>query len=198
MLFRSAGVFLKFGLELVFAIRDDVAIAGAMTVVFLALSAWPRGARIMPPLIGALLVGALVIAITGRFHPSQAIAFEIARPNLYLPAFSTQAMVELVLPLAITVLAVQNGQGFAVLKAAGHQPPLNAITTACGAGSIVAGLVGCSSTCLTGPVSAIISGGGEARRHYTAGLMVALLALVFGLFSPMFTRSMLEIGRAHV
>ena len=41
-------------------------------------------------------------------------------------------MVELVVPLAITVLIVQNGQGFAVLKSAGHTPPVDAVTVACG------------------------------------------------------------------
>ena len=44
-------------------------------------------------------------------------------------------MVELVVPLAITVLVVQNGQGIAVLTAAGHEPPVNAITVACGVGA---------------------------------------------------------------
>ena len=36
-------------------------------------------------------------------------------------------MAELVVPLAITVLVVQNGQGIAVLTAAGHDPPVDSI-----------------------------------------------------------------------
>ena len=44
------------------------------------------------------------------------------------PVWSLAAMIELVVPLAITVLVVQNGQGFAVLQAARHQPPVNAAT----------------------------------------------------------------------
>jgi predicted benzoate:H+ symporter BenE len=52
----------------------------------------------------------------------------IARPNFYWPEFSWAAMVELVLPLTITVLAAQNAQGFVVLEAAGHKPPINAVT----------------------------------------------------------------------
>ena len=38
----------------------------------------------------------------------------------------------LVVPLAITVLVVQNGQGAAVLTAAGHKPPVDAAAIACG------------------------------------------------------------------
>ena len=43
--------------------------------------------------------------------------------------------------LAITVLAAQNAQGFAVLETAGHAPPVNAVTAACGLGSLVAASV---------------------------------------------------------
>jgi benzoate membrane transport protein len=193
-----AGVFLRFGLDLVFAVRDDFWIAAPMIAVFLVLSAAPRLARFMPPVIGALIVGGISVAVLGAFHPAVAMEWALARPNVYVPEFSAQAMIELVIPLAITVLAVQNGQGFAVLKSAGHEPPLNAIAVACGAGSIIAGFVGTSSTCLTGPVSAIISSSGERQRHYTAALMVGLLALAFGLASPMFTRLMLATPPAFI
>jgi len=186
-----AGVFLRFGLGLVYAVRDELWIAAPMIGAFLALAASAAWSRRLPPLIGALLVGAAAIAILGRFHPHGSALHTFAHPNLYAPAFSWRAMVELVIPLAITVLVVQNGQGIAVLNAAGHTPPINAITVACGAGSILAALVGTVSTCLTGPVNAIISGSGERHRHYTAGLAVGVLALAFGLFAPVFTRLML-------
>jgi len=100
-------------------------------------------------------------------------------------------MFELVVPLAITVLAVQNGQGIAILRANGHQPPVNAITAACGVGAIVTGLVGSVSTCLTGPVNAVLAGSGEKDRQYTAALFFCLLAMLFGLLAPFFTRLLL-------
>lgn len=193
-----AGVFLRFGLGLVAAVRDDFWIAAPMIVAFVALGASAGWSRRLPPLIGALLVGAAAVAVSGRFHPSGEALHAFAHPNLVAPVFSWRAMVELVVPLAITVLVVQNGQGFAVLDAAGHRPPINAITVACGAGSLLAALVGTVSTCLTGPVNAIISGSGERERHYTAGLAVGVLALVFGLFAPLFTRLMLAAPPAFI
>jgi len=193
-----AGVFLRFGLDLVFAIRDAFWIAAPMTVVFLALSASPRLARALPPVIGALVVGALMVAALGQFDARGADVLAIVRPHLYAPVFSWQAMVELVVPIAITVLVVQNGQGIAVLRAAAHQPPVNAITAACGAGAIVSGMVGTVSTCLTGPVNAIITASGEKHRHYTSGIMVGLLALAFGLLSPTFTRLLLAAPKAFI
>lgn len=193
-----AGVFLRFGTDLVRALHEDVAIAVPMVVVFLLLNASARFGRRMPPMLGALLVGALAVALSGRFAPELSASVVFARPNLYAPEWSLQAMVELVLPLIITVLVVQNGQGVAVLKAVGHSTPINAVTVACGAGSIVAASVGAVSTCLTGPTNAIISSAGEPERHYTGGIVVGVLALAFGLLSPFFTRLMLATPPAFI
>ena len=137
-----AGVFLRFGLDLVFAVRDDFWIAAPMIAAFVALSAVPGLGRRLPPLIGALAVGAVMIVLLGRFELAREASLGLAQPILYVPVFSWQAMVELVVPLAITVLVVQNGQGNAVLRAAGHAPPVNAVTAACGIGAIASALVG--------------------------------------------------------
>ena len=193
-----AGVFLRFGLDLVYSIRDDFVLAAPMTLAFIVLTAMPRVSRALPPVIGALVVGALVIAATGTFDARGAPLFGIVEPNLYRVAFSWRAMVELVVPLAITVLVVQNGQGIAVLRAAGHEPPINAVTVACGAGSVATALVGSVSTCLTGPVNAIISASGVRERQYLAGMMVAAFGLGFGLFSSTFTRLLLATPKAFI
>ena len=192
-----AGVFLRFGLDLVYAIRDDFWIAAPMAAAFLALRASQKFARLAPPLIGAVAVGIVMIVAMGGFDVAPE-ALGLARPNLYAPAFSWRAMVELVVPLAITVLVVQNGQGIAVLRAAGHAPPVNAVAAACGAGAIVTAFVGAVPTCLTGPVNAIISSSGETHRHYTAGIFVGLLALAFGLYAPVFTHLMLATPKAFI
>jgi benzoate membrane transport protein len=186
-----AGVFLRFGTNLVFAVRDDFAIAAPMVLAFVVLTFSKKLGRMLPPVIGAMIVGAVAIFLVGSFSPKGHEILNLTPPNLYLPAFSWRAMIELVVPLAITVLVVQNGQGFAVLTAAGHKPPIDAIAAACGAGSMVTAFVGSVSTCLTGPVNAIISASGEKHRHYTAGVMV-------GLLSPVFTRLLLSTPPAFI
>jgi benzoate membrane transport protein len=189
-----AGVFLRFGVDLVHAFRDDLWIALPMTLVFLFLSV--KDTRV-PALIGALVIGAIAIAVLGGFSPKGEM-FGLASPNFYVPQFSWAAMVELVIPLAITVLAVQNGQGIAVLMSNKHNPPVNAITAACGAGSILTGLFGAVSTCLTGPVNAILSSSGERERQYTAALCFCLFAFAFGLLAPFFTRLLLATPPAFI
>jgi len=193
-----AGVFLRFGLDLVRALHADLAIAGPMVVAWLGLSLAPTWSRRLPPLIGALLVGALAIAALGRLDTAALGAVELARPVLMAPAWSAAAMVELVVPLAITVLVVQNGQGIAVLTSAGHDPPVDAITVACGVGALASAAVGSVSTCLTGPTNAILTSSGERDRQYTAGLVTGLLAVAFGLMAPVFTRLALAAPKAFI
>jgi benzoate membrane transport protein len=193
-----AGVFLRFGIGLVRAFTEELWIALAMTLTFVALSVLPRMARVVPPLIGAVIVGALAIWAVGAFRPPAGALFAFAAPNFYVPQFSWNAMVELVVPLAIMVLAVQNGQGFAVLAANGHSAPINAITVACGVGSIVTGLFGAVSTCLTGPVNAVLASSGERQRQYTAALFFCVLAFAFGLLAPFFTRLLLGTPPAFI
>jgi benzoate membrane transport protein len=193
-----AGVLLRFGLDLVRALHADVGIAGPMVAVWLGLSLASALGRRLPPLIGALLAGILAIVVLGRFDAALLGAVEFARPVLHAPAWSAAAMVELVIPLAITVLVVQNGQGIAVLKAAGHQPPIDAITVACGAGALACAVVGAVSTCLTGPTNAILTASGERDRQYTAGLFTGFLAVVFGLMAPAFTRLALAAPKSFI
>jgi benzoate membrane transport protein len=190
-----AGVFLRFGLDLVLAFRDALWIALPMTAAFLVFT---KLDRIVPPLIAALVTGAIAIWVLGTFKPPAGALFAFAAPNLYVPAFSWAAMVELVLPLAITVLAVQNAQGVAILATNGHRAPVNAITAACGVGSIVTGFLGAVSTCLTGPVNAVLSTTGEKHRQYTGALFFALLGIAFGLLAPFFTRLLLATPPAFI
>lgn len=191
-----AGVFLRFGTDLVRAL-GDVVVAVPMVVVFLVLSTWTSLGRRIPPILGALVIGAVAVAVSGRFTPGPTTAW-FAAPVLQAPQWSLQAMIELVVPLAVTVLVVQNGQGVAVLRSAGHPAPVNAITLACGFWSILAAGVGAVSTCLTGPTNALLVASGKKPRHYTAGICCGLLAVLFGLFAPLFTTLMLATPPAYI
>lgn len=193
-----AGVFLRFGLELVHAVFADTTIAGPMVAIWLLLTSLPQLGRRCPPIIGTLFVGALATIMLGRFDSSAPMHIEFIEPVIQVPAWSVAAMIELVVPLAITVLAVQNGQGFAVLKAAGYEPPIDAVTIACGIGSAASAFVGGVSTCLTGPANAIIVASGERKRQYTSGMFVGLLAILFGLLAPTFTRLLLIAPKSLV
>ena len=194
-----AGVFLQFGLDWVHAFRLDITIAVSMTAAFLLVSAVPSLATRLPPMLAALLAGAAAIALAGSLSlGALGHGNVLAAPLLQMPRFSWAAMAELVVPLAIAVLVVQNGQGVAILTAAGHRPPVDAIAVGCGVASVVSAFVGAVSNCLTGPVNAIISSGGERRTQYTAGVMVGVYAVLLGLVAPLVTRLMLSTPPAFI
>jgi benzoate membrane transport protein len=193
-----AGVFLRFGLDLVRALHQDVAIAAPMVIVFLALSALPALGRRIPPVIGALLVGVLAILLLDRIDAAALGSFSFASPLVQAPVWSVGALVELVVPLTITVLVVQNGQGVAVLKGAGHAPPVNTIAAVSGIGAFLSAMVGAVSTCLTGPTNALLTSSGERHRHYTAALVFGTFGVLFGLLAPTFTSLMLAAPEAFI
>ncbi len=193
-----AGVFLRFGLDLVRALHEDVTIAAPMVVVFLLLSAFPAVGKRIPPVIGALLIGALAIALLGRVDASALGSFSFAQPVLQAPVWSAAALFELVVPLAITVLVVQNGQGVAVLKAAGHEAPVNTIAVVSGIGAAFSAAVGAVSSCLTGPTNALLTSSGARERQYTAALVFGAFGVLFGLMAPTFTGLMLAAPKAFI
>jgi len=196
-----AGVFLQFGLDWIDAFQKDIWIALPMTAAFFLLPLLPAWGARVPPMIGVLVVGIAALLLTGR-APSLAGAEGagawLATPNVYAPVFSLRAMIELVVPLAVTVIAAQNAQGIAILQASGHQPPVNTITTSCGLVSLVTATFGCVSTCLTGPSNAILVSSGERNSQYTAAVCLGLLAVVFGALSPLFTDLMLATPPAFI
>jgi benzoate membrane transport protein len=193
-----AGVFLRFGIDLVRSVHEDWAVAVPMVAAFLLLSAIPALGRRVPALLGALAVGVAAVALLGRIDPAAWGEVALVRPVVQAPAWSAAAMIELVVPLAITVLVVQNGQGIAVLQAAGHKPPINAVAAACGLASVFAALAGAVSTCLTGPTNALLTHSGERARHYVGALVTGTLAMGFGLMAPTFTGLLLAAPKAFV
>ncbi|MEP9394699.1 benzoate/H(+) symporter BenE family transporter [Gordonia sp. VNK1] len=193
-----AGVFMQFGINIFRSMDDDPGIAVPIVVVFVVLLAYRRLGRFIPPIIGALVAGALAVAVSGRFHLTAAPTTWLATPALQAPQFSIQACLELVIPLAITVIVVQNGQGTAVLESAGHRTPVNVVTIACGVFSGLAAAVGAVSSCLAGPTNALLVAGGQRERQYTAALTFGILAIVVGLAAPLFVELMLATPAAFV
>lgn len=188
-----AGIFLRFGLDLIGAAIDDPIIALPMILIFIALSVSARVSAVAPPVAIAAVVGTIIAIIAGRLGSGILDDGLIATPVVTSPEFSLAAMIELVLPLAITVVIVQNGQGVAVLKAAGHRPGVNLAAAASGLVSIPMAFIGNVTTCLTGPTNALIVAGPRKERHYAAAMVTALGAVAVGLFSPAFVGFMLAM-----
>ena len=168
-----AGVFLRFGTDLISHMQSDAWLAIPMVLVFIALTVFVRVGRFIPPLIGSVIAGMILISV----FDAPKIAIDqfhwLADPVITAPVFSLRACLELVVPLSITVLVVQNGQGAAVLRAAGHDAPINTVASACGLWSMMTAMVGSVSTCLTGPTNAILVSSGPRDSHYIGASLLA-------------------------
>ena len=193
-----AGVFLQFGLGLIDAVWTSLTVAVPMAVAFVAVGAVPRLARVIPPILAAMLVGIVAVILSGGLSRGVLDDGLVAAPLFQAPEFTLRAITELVVPLAITVLVVQNGQGVAVLRARGHHPPVSACATASGVWSLLVASVGAVSTCLTGPTNALIVSSGDRDRHYAAAIANGALALVVGVFSPAFVGLILGTPAAFI
>lgn len=193
-----AGIFLRFGLDLISSTTADPLISIPMILVFVALSIMPMVAKVAPPVAVAALVGTVVAIVAGRLSPGILDNGVFAQPIINTPEFSFAAIAELVIPLAITVVIVQNGQGTAVLGAAGHKQGVNLSAAASGLASIPMGLLGTTSTCLTGPTNALIVAGPNKERHYTAAMVTGFGAVLVGLISPAFVGFMLAMPASFI
>lgn len=193
-----AAVFLRFGTDIVASTQDNPVVAAPMVLAFILLTAVPALGRYLPPVLGTLVVGIVAVALSGQFALEDGGGPFFATPVFTAPEFTWAAQLELVVPLAITVLVVQNGQGVAVLRAAGHRPPVNVFAVVSGGFSVLNAAVGAVSACVTGPTNALLTSAGERHRQYTGAVVYGLLSLVCALLAPTLTRFMLATPEAFV
>lgn len=183
-----AAVLLPFGMGITTAFKETAFLSAATFGAFLVVSLLPQLALRVPPVLVAIIVGLLTATLLGQTS-WQSINFELAEPILFSPAFTITGAAELVLPLALTVIAVQNAQGIAILTNMQYQPPVNAVNQMSGLGSIIVGIFGSQSVCLAGPMTGIVSSPkvGIKDGRYAAAVVTGLLWMLFGLFAPMAT-----------
>lgn len=191
-----AGVFLPFVLKIVTAFDQDWLIAAVTLGTFVVVSLAPAIAKTLPPVLAALIAGSVAAMVTGQVELKEPLKLAIAEPILYRPVFSWQAIVELVVPMAVTVVGIHNAQGFAISRDNGYDPPVNTLTTACGVGSVIFALFGTVSTCVTGPANAVLNSSGEKHRRFMGGVVFGVLILLFGLFAPVSAQLALALPTA--
>lgn len=193
-----AGVFLSFGTGMATAVVDAGQVAVPMVTAFVLATLVPRVGAWLPPVVAAVLAGVAAVLVLGDLTPAPGTGGVLATPVLQQPALSWAATAELVVPLAVTVVFVQNAQGMAVLAAAGHRAPMRFSTIACGLVSLPAAAVGAVSTCLTGPTNALLTASGRKERQYVAAITCGLVAVAFGLTAPVFVGGLLAMPAAFV
>ena len=193
-----AGMFFPWGVGLVKAFGEHFAIPAAMVAAYLIAAMLPAVGRYAPPVVAALIAGAVVVAIDGSMAPDRTVTWAFAAPIVYAPAFTVRALVELVIPLTVTVIGIHNAQGIAYLRTAGYRPPENAITLACGLGTIVTGALGSVPMCLVGPVTGILNLSGPTAHRWVSAVVFAVLGVIFALSAPVIASVGLALPSAFI
>jgi benzoate membrane transport protein len=193
-----AAVFLRFCLAMIDAFQNATLMALAMAAAFLIASRFAAIGRVLPPILAALVAGAVLLPWTPGGGELGGLAFSFAEPVLYRPVFSWPAIAELTLPLLVTVVGIQNAQGFAILRQAGFSPPQNVLTMICGVGTLVFGMFGAVPTCVTGPANAILNNSGRLQDRFAGGIVFGLIAIAFGVSAPFMTRLGLSLPIAYI
>lgn len=185
MMGMVSGVLLPFGTDIFTSVLQNPVLNGGTLAVFLLISFFQRIAKLVPPVLGAILAAVILLSILDLADLS-GLAFSLASPQWFTPAYDGAAIGELVIPLALTVIAIQNAQGIGVLRSMGYSPPVNAMTKWSGIGSIVNGFLGAHSACIAGPMTAILAGKdtGPKEGRYASGIILGFLWLMFGIFAP--------------
>lgn len=179
-----AGVFLKFALDIVGTFDHSFWLATIMVGTYVTTAAIPSAARVVPPLLAALATGIAFALATGGFAPGQSIPLKLATPNFYVPQFSLRAMVDLVIPLTVTVIGIHNAQGFVLARSKGIDAPVNFLTTMCGVSSFALAVFGSVPTCFAGPSLAMMTASGRKEHWYIGVIIFGALFLVIAAFAP--------------
>ncbi len=194
-----AALFLRYVVAIVGATAGAPVVSVAMIVAFFLLI-WleRRGRRLVPPVIGAVLAGIVALIATGFRWPAGMSGEWLATPMLVPPVFNLHAISQLVVPLLVTVLFVQNAQGIAVLRHVGYPTSSRLVTISSGVLTALTGVFGGCPSVLAGPSNAILVSDGTTGRHYIGALMAAVVFAAIGCFATGYVYLLTNLPGAFV
>jgi benzoate membrane transport protein len=186
MMGMVSGVLLPFGTDMFRSVLDNPLLNGIPFLVFLVLSFFGKLSKKFPPIVGAILTSIVLLKVLPGIQV-HGVSFSLAVPHVVFPSFNLSVMGELVIPLVLTVIAIQNAQGIAVLESANYLPPINSMTSWSGIGSILNGFMGGHSACIAGPMTALLASkeSGLKENRYAAAIVLGILSCLLAVFAPM-------------
>ncbi|NBZ89094.1 benzoate/H(+) symporter BenE family transporter [Stagnihabitans tardus] len=174
-----AGVLLPFCLK-GFAAAPPLGLAAAAMIATFAL------VRLKNPALAVL--AALAMGLIAAFWGAPpSLSFSLPELTFIPPAFSTQALIGLGLPLYLVTMASQNLPGFATQRAAGYEPQVAPALITTGGLSALGALFGAHTISMAAITAAICMGDDvhpDRSQRWKVGLLYALAWVLLGLLSP--------------
>ena len=175
-----AGILLKFGIEIFTPLPGQPLLVGTMILIYVVSF---RFVHRWPPVLLALLAGAVIAALSNQFE-LEAVRLALSHPLLVSPEFSFDALLSLSLPLTLLAVASQNAPGVGILRANGYRAPTNAITIFTGIGSILTAPLLGHGVSIAAPMTAICASPeahSNPRGRYVAAVTQGVGFIAFGM-----------------
>jgi benzoate membrane transport protein len=159
--------------------------------------------RMVNPLfavLAALGVG-LVLAFAWAGAPVPEFRFDAMPFAFVMPVFDPAVLIGLGIPLYLVTMASQNLPGFAVLRANGYQPPVQAALGVTGIGSAIAALFGAHTFNMAAITAAICLGDDvhpDKSKRWQVGIPYAVAWLLLGLFGPVIIATIIAIPKSII
>ncbi len=174
-----AGVLSSFVINAAKTLSLDPLLVLPLIALFLIIRLFNPAMAVIIVLIGGVIFALLL----GR--ADNLPAPELSTLTMIIPEFSLSAMIGLALPLYLVTMASQNLPGFAVLRAAGYEPPTAACLQVTGLVSLISAPFGAHTSNMAA-ISAAICTGHDAhpdpKQRWLTGPFYALCYLVFAIF----------------
>ena len=174
-----AGVLLSFLLGAARTVPVDPLFVLPLVVLFFVVRLYNPAMAVLAVLFG----GVIYAFATARVVNVPAV--ELSTLTLIAPTFDIRSMIGLALPLYLVTMASQNLPGFAVLRAAGYEPPTASALRATGIVSLLTAPFGAHTSNMAA-ISAAICTGPDAHpdpeKRWLTGPFYALCYLIFAIF----------------
>lgn len=148
-----AGVLLRYTLNVPAAALELPSLIVPLVAIFFVL-------RVSAPLfaVPVIVAGAVSLAIVGGHADSACCEFAVTPLTWTTPEFDAAVMLSLGVPLFIVTMASQNLPGFAVIRAAGYEPPVAPSLLVTGVASAILAPFGAHALNLAAITASLVTG----------------------------------------
>jgi len=176
-----AGVLLRYCLNVPPAIIASPVLLAPVVVVFFALRLW-RPLLAMPVAVAA---GLALAGVLGMIDP-ECCTVDVTWLEWTTPEFGIASMLGLGIPLYLVTMASQNLPGFAVLKQAGYEPPVQAALWTTGLASMLLAPFGAHAVTMAAITAALCTGPDchpDPRQRWRVATPYLVIYSILGFFA---------------